>query len=261
MRPRWRCPGRRARAPHPLGPQRSGGRGWPAILLRDAKAPLERRRKIAGRPRCGDARGFSPLPSGRIKPSSRPHGGRTGTVRGAHPLLSAASTAAEGSGHLRTLTLNDRMPCRRVANAAELGQRRLLRFPAREVEPQWMDDRQGERAGVLIDYAYRPQCGTASLPACRSVDGIASSAVVPPRRRLSARTIGVSGNSRALEPVRSGRFVRDQAGQGKGHGAYGPPPLRKSNSGMPSFLALSARLSLIPEPGNTTTPIGNTASN
>ena len=34
---------------------------------------------------------------------------------------------------------------------------------------------------------------------------------------------------------------------------------RKSNSGMPSVFALSARLSLIPEPGKTTTPSGNTA--
>jgi len=29
---------------------------------------------------------------------------------------------------------------------------------------------------------------------------------------------------------------------------------------MPSLFALSARLSLIPEPGNTTTPIGSTSS-
>ena len=201
MQPRWRRPGRRARAPHPSGPQHGGGRGRTAILLRDAKAP-RRRRKIAVRPRCGDARGFSSLPSGRIKPSSRPHGRRTGTVRGAHLLLSAASTAAEGSGTPRTLTLDNGMPCRRVADAAEPGQCRLRRFPAREVEPRWVDDRQGKRAGVLIDHACRPRCGTASLPACRSVVGIASSAAVPPQRRLSARTIGESGNRGALEPAR-----------------------------------------------------------
>ena len=40
-------------------------------------------------------------------------------------------------------------------------------------------------------------------------------------------------------------------------GAYAPPPLRQSNSGMPIALALSARLSVTPEPGNTTMPIGS----
>jgi len=40
-------------------------------------------------------------------------------------------------------------------------------------------------------------------------------------------------------------------------GAYAPPSL---NTGMPSFFALSARLSWIPVPGQTTTPIGR-ASN
>lgn len=45
------------------------------------------------------------------------------------------------------------------------------------------------------------------------------------------------------------------------NGAYAPPPFgRKSNSGMPSFLALSARLSWMPVPGKTMTPIGRTSS-
>src|SRR6185295_12604748 len=48
-------------------------------------------------------------------------------------------------------------------------------------------------------------------------------------------------------------------GEVKG-GAYAPPALRKSNSGMPIALALSARLSVTPEPGNTTMPIGNASS-
>ena len=43
----------------------------------------------------------------------------------------------------------------------------------------------------------------------------------------------------------------------KGESAH---PDLKSNSGMPSFLALSARLSEMPEPGNTTTPIGRVSS-
>ena len=38
------------------------------------------------------------------------------------------------------------------------------------------------------------------------------------------------------------------------------PLLRKSNSGMPSFFALSARLSWMAVPGNTTIPIGRTSS-
>ena len=38
------------------------------------------------------------------------------------------------------------------------------------------------------------------------------------------------------------------------------PVLRKSNSGMPSRRALSARLSVTPEPGKTTTPIGSASS-
>jgi len=36
--------------------------------------------------------------------------------------------------------------------------------------------------------------------------------------------------------------------------------LSNRHTGMPSFLALSARFAEIPEPGNTTTPIGNASS-
>jgi hypothetical protein len=49
-------------------------------------------------------------------------------------------------------------------------------------------------------------------------------------------------------------------GEGRGNGAYAPPALRQSKSGMPIALALSARLSVTPEPGNTTTPIGRASS-
>lgn len=50
-------------------------------------------------------------------------------------------------------------------------------------------------------------------------------------------------------------------GGGLGRRFYiAPPLLRKSNSGMPSFLALSARLSVTPEPGKTTMPIGSASS-
>ena len=38
-------------------------------------------------------------------------------------------------------------------------------------------------------------------------------------------------------------------------GAYAPPNVQ---TGMPSFLALSARLAEMPEPGKTMTPIGTT---
>jgi hypothetical protein len=41
-------------------------------------------------------------------------------------------------------------------------------------------------------------------------------------------------------------------------GAYAP--LSNFQTGMPSFLALSARFAEMPEPGNTMTPIGTTAS-
>ena len=43
-------------------------------------------------------------------------------------------------------------------------------------------------------------------------------------------------------------------------GAYAPPALRKSRSGMPSVLALSARLSVMPDPGKTMRPMGRTSS-
>jgi hypothetical protein len=39
-------------------------------------------------------------------------------------------------------------------------------------------------------------------------------------------------------------------------GAYAPPNFQ---TGMPSFLALSARFAEMPEPGKTMTPIGNTS--
>src|SRR5216684_1998346 len=41
-------------------------------------------------------------------------------------------------------------------------------------------------------------------------------------------------------------------------GAHAPPS--NFQTGMPSFLALSARFAEMPEPGNTMTPIGTTAS-
>ena len=61
-------------------------------------------------------------------------------------------------------------------------------------------------------------------------------------------------------PVGAASFCR------RGYGMRGlnfrgyPPPLPKLHTGMPSFLALSARLSWMPVPGNTTTPIGNASS-
>ena len=39
-----------------------------------------------------------------------------------------------------------------------------------------------------------------------------------------------------------------------------PSPSVKRHTGMPSFFALSARLAEMPEPGNTTTPIGSASS-
>ena len=58
------------------------------------------------------------------------------------------------------------------------------------------------------------------------------------------------------------RWLRGIVGRGesRGDGAYAPPALRQSNSGMPIALALSARFSVTPEPGNTTTPIGRASS-
>ena len=53
---------------------------------------------------------------------------------------------------------------------------------------------------------------------------------------------------------------RVSAAAGRESGAYAPPALRQSKSGMPIALALSARLSVTPEPGNTTTPIGRASS-
>jgi hypothetical protein len=45
----------------PDGPQRSEGRGGPAILFRDAKTPLWRRRKIVGRSPLRRKRGLQPF--------------------------------------------------------------------------------------------------------------------------------------------------------------------------------------------------------
>ena len=79
------------------------------------------------------------------------------------------------------------------------------------------------------------------------------------RRHCHAR----GGTLRA--PVRSpcGKAnLRRVIGCGKSEksGAYAPPALRQSNSGMPMALALSARLPVTPEPGNTTTPMGSACS-
>jgi len=54
--------------------------------------------------------------------------------------------------------------------------------------------------------------------------------------------------------------VRSPCGKSEKSGAYAPPALRQSNSGMPMALALSARLPVTPEPGNTTTPMGSACS-
>src|SRR5262245_12964405 len=69
----------------------------------------------------------------------------------------------------------------------------------------------------------------------------------------------VSSSGLLCPPPGSLRRIAGRGERGKS-GAYAPPALRQSNSGMPIALALSARLSVTPEPGNTTTPIGS-ASN
>ena len=79
--------------------------------------------------------------------------------------------------------------------------------------------------------------GTVTLPHTRWVSS--SGLVCPPPGQPAPR----------CRPRRTGKS-----------GAYAPPALRQSNSGMPIALALSARLSVTPEPGNTTTPIGRASS-
>ncbi len=91
----------------PGGPQRSGGRGGPAILFRDAKAPdgvstrrrgvSWRRRKIASPPRCGESEGLQPFtlwPDQAIEQAARVS--KRDSVR-SEPWRLAASTAANGT--------------------------------------------------------------------------------------------------------------------------------------------------------------------
>jgi hypothetical protein len=62
----------------------------------------------------------------------------------------------------------------------------------------------------------------------------------------------------ARSPFRKGNGSRPR--RNRESGGYAPPALRKSKSGMPIALALSARLSVTPVPGNTTMPIGRASS-
>jgi len=111
----------------PDGPQRSGGWGGTAILVRDAKAPW-RRRKIAGPAPLRGKRGASALyPLARSSHRAGCIGGRASTSGG--PLRSSVRplTAVDGHGKLQVSR-----PCGRCSCGQSNSGEERLTSPSRQ---------------------------------------------------------------------------------------------------------------------------------